>query len=189
MAVVLPLRSFADGKSRLGLLPTERVFLVRRMAEAVVAAAGPLPVAVVSAAPEVCRWARSLGLTVLSDPGSLDGAAMLGARWAAATGAARVIVAHGDLPRARTLAPVMRDNARPIVTAVPCHRNDGTPVLSVPTACGFRFSYGPGSYRRHAAEARRLGLGFRAIHDPELSFDVDVPEDLGRLAEATASRS
>jgi 2-phospho-L-lactate guanylyltransferase (CobY/MobA/RfbA family) len=42
----------------------------------------------------------------------------------------------------------------------------------------FRFSYGPGSFRRHAAEARRLGLGWRVVRDPRLSRDVDRPEDL-----------
>ncbi len=65
---------------------------------------------------------------------------------------------------------------------MPCHRDDGTPVLSVPTAAEFRFAYGPGSFRRHAAEARRLGLGLRVIRDRDLAFDVDVPDDLVELA-------
>jgi len=46
---------------------------------------------------------------------------------------------------------------------------------------GFRFAYGPGSFRRHAAEARRLGLGLRVVRDPDLAFDIDVPEDLAAL--------
>ena len=75
----------------------------------------------------------------------------------------------------------MRDGAQPIVTIVPCHRDDGTPVLSIPVALGFRFAYGPGSFRRHAAETRRLGLGFRVVRDPDLAFDVDLPDDLTRL--------
>ena len=54
-------------------------------------------------------------------------------------------------------------------------------VLSVPVDVPFRFAYGPGSFRRHAAEARRLGLGFRVVRDPELAFDVDVPDDVDRL--------
>ncbi len=65
---------------------------------------------------------------------------------------------------------------------VPCHRDDGTPVLSVPTDVDFHFAYGPRSFRRHAAEARRLGLGVRVVRDRDLGFDVDVPDDLVSLA-------
>ena len=76
-AVVIPIRSFEAGKSRLGarLDPARRADLLRAMAENVVAAAGPMPVAVVSGAGEVRRWAAALGLTVLDDPGSLNLAA------------------------------------------------------------------------------------------------------------------
>jgi 2-phospho-L-lactate guanylyltransferase len=51
----------------------------------------------------------------------------------------------------------------------------------VPTAVDFRFAYGPGSFRRHVAEARRLGVGVRVVRDRDLAFDVDVPDDLVEL--------
>ena len=57
----------------------------------------------------------------------------------------------------------------------------------MPVDAPFVFSYGPGSFRRHAAEARRLGLGFRVVRDASLAFDVDVPADLDAISEpATA---
>ena len=93
------------------------------------------------------------------------------------------MIAHADLPLATTLAPVATDGAQPVVTAVPCHRDDGTPVLSLPvTATGFVFGYGPGSFRRHAAAARAAGLAFRVRRDARLGRDVDAPEDLVGLA-------
>jgi 2-phospho-L-lactate guanylyltransferase len=188
-SVVVPIRAFSEGKSRLGELGREeRSRLLRLMAERVVGAAGSMPVAVVSSAPEVRAWAASMGLVVIDDPGSLDGAAAAGAGWAASTGAVRVVVAHADLPQASGLASLARDGARPVVAAVPCHRDDGTPVLSLPTSCGFRFAYGPDSFRRHAAEARRLGLGFRAVRDPRLARDVDVSEDLPAARELWETR-
>lgn len=180
-AVVIPIRSFEAGKSRLGarLDPARRADLLRAMAENVVAAAGPMPVAVVSGAGEVRRWAAALGLTVLDDPGSLNLAAAAGLGWAAAAGFGRVVVAHADLPLATSLVPVAVDGRRPVVTAVPCHRDDGTPVLSLPTtATNFVFAYGPGSFRRHAAAARAAGLAFRVQRDGRLGRDVDAPEDL-----------
>jgi 2-phospho-L-lactate guanylyltransferase len=185
-AVVVPLRAFAAGKARLaGRLDEDaRAGLGRRMADRVVAAASGLDVAVVSNAPEVQDWADALGLTVLADPGSLDAAATVGAEWAAAAGFRRVAVVHADLPRARSVSPVVRDGALAIVTIVPCHRDDGTPALSVPLPLpeGFRFAYGPGSFRRHVVIARQAGLAVRVVRDPDLGFDVDVPEDLDALA-------
>ena len=180
-AVVIPIRSFDGGKSRLGatLDPARRAGLLQAMAENVVAAAGTMPVAVVSNAREVRKWAGTLGLTVLDDPGTLDLAAAAGLGWAGGAGFGRVVVAHADLPLATSLAPVAADGLRPVVTAVPCHRDDGTPVLSLPVAAaGFVFAYGPGSFRRHAAAARAAGLAFRVRRDGRLGRDVDAPEDL-----------
>jgi 2-phospho-L-lactate/phosphoenolpyruvate guanylyltransferase len=184
VGVVIPVRAFALGKARLAaqLDDTARVELARRLADRVAAAAGELPTVVVSSAPEVRDWARSRGVDVIDDPGSLDEAAAAGRAWVEARGRARAVIAHADLPLARTLSPLARDAGRPIVAAVPCHRDDGTTVLSVPVAARFGFAYGPGSFRRHAAEARHLALGFRVIRDAELAFDVDVPDDLDRLA-------
>jgi 2-phospho-L-lactate/phosphoenolpyruvate guanylyltransferase len=182
-AVVVPIRGFAGGKSRLGsfLDATQRAELLRTMAERVVLAARPLPVAVVSNAAEVRAWAASLRLAILDDPGGLDEAARAGQHWAASLESPRVVIAHADLPLARGLARLAGDRSRPIVAAVPCHRDDGTPVLSLPATVPFVFAYGRGSFRRHAAEARRLGLGFRVVRDRALAYDVDAPEDLGGL--------
>jgi len=177
---VIPIRAFALGKARLAaaLDAGERAVLGRRWAEQVVHAAGPMPVVVVSSDPEVRVWAAELALDTVDDPGTLDGAAAAGRERLRMHGCTRVVVAHADLPRAHNLPRLARDGSRPIVTVVPCHRDDGSPVLSVPAASDFRFSYGPGSFRRHAAEARRLGLGLRVVRDRDLAFDVDLPDDL-----------
>jgi 2-phospho-L-lactate guanylyltransferase len=93
----------------------------------------------------------------------------------AAAGHGRVIVAHADLPHARDLAAVA-DFAG--ITLVPDRRDDGTNVVVLPTACGFTFDYGVGSFVRHLAEAERVGLPVRIVREPRLSWDVDVPDDL-----------
>jgi 2-phospho-L-lactate guanylyltransferase len=181
--VVVPVRAFALGKARLAeaLDDTTRAALARRWADTVLDAAGNLPVVVVSSDPEVCDWARERGAEVVADPGSLDTAADAGRSALAARGLARVVVAHADLPRARSLAALVRDGSLPLLAIVPCHRDDGSPVLSVPTDAAFTFAYGAGSFRRHVAEARRAGLGVRVVRDPDLAFDVDVPDDLRGL--------
>jgi 2-phospho-L-lactate guanylyltransferase len=184
---VIPIRAFALGKARLAasLDGGERAALGRQWAEQVVHAAAPMPVVVVSSDPDVRAWADDLALDVLDDPGSLDGAAAAGRDLLRARGCTRVVVAHADLPRAHDLVRLTRDAGQPVVAIVPCHRDDGTPVLSVPASADFRFAYGPGSFRLHAAEARRLGLGLRVVRDADLAFDVDVPDDLVALGESS----
>ena len=182
--VVIPIRAFAMGKARLAdvLDVDERASLARRCADRVVSAAAGLPTLVVSSDPDVEEWAASLDLLVVDDPGTLDAAAAVGWQTLRDRGCQRVVIAHADLPHARTLAGVIRDGSRPVVAIVPCHRDDGTPVLSLPPVPDFGFSYGPGSYRRHAAEGRRLGLAVRVVRDRTLAFDVDVPDDLLAMA-------
>jgi 2-phospho-L-lactate guanylyltransferase len=139
-------------------------------------------VLVVSSAPEVKAWAADLDLEVVHDPGSLDDAASYGRHLLASRGHGRVIVAHADLPLVRTLVGVAHDGSQPVVAVVPCHRDDGTPVLSLPSGPPFRFAYGPGSFRRHLAEAHRRGLAVRVVRDPTLRHDLDEPADLDAVA-------
>jgi 2-phospho-L-lactate guanylyltransferase len=181
--VVIPLRSFAAGKGRLaaGLGAEQRTRFVRDMADRVADAAGAHTVVVVSSATEVVTWASERAFACIADPGTLDAAAHEGREWLRARGYERVLVAHGDLPLARTLEPVVADASPSLALIVPCHRHDGTPVLSLPADAPFRFAYGPGSFARHCEEARRVGLDVRVVHDPALAFDVDVPEDLTLL--------
>jgi 2-phospho-L-lactate guanylyltransferase len=181
--IVVPLRSFTLGKARLAavLSEPERETLARSMAEAVLHAAGTRPVVVVSSAPEVVTWARDHGCEVVDDPGSLDAAAAAGHTWARARGLARFAVVHADLPLARSLDAVVGDGEEPVAVIVPDHRDDGTPVLCLPTAASFTFAYGPDSAARHADEARRRSLTVRIVHDAALGFDVDIAADLTTL--------
>jgi 2-phospho-L-lactate/phosphoenolpyruvate guanylyltransferase len=171
------------GKARLAevLSEPERAALARSMAERVVSAAGAHPVVIVSSATEVVAWAVEHGCDVVADPGSLDAAAAAGRGWAIERGLARYAVVHADLPLARSLDAVVGDGDAPVAVIVPYHRDDGTPVLSLPTNVAFTFAYGPDSAARHAAEARRRALKVRIVRDPALGFDVDVAADLTEL--------
>ena len=178
MAVLVPVKAFAGAKARLApvLGSAERAALARSMAEQVLAAAGPLPVTVACDDGEVAAWAADHGASVVLTPGlGLDGAVQRGVAALAAAGAARVIVAHADLPWASDLPALARFDG---VTLVPDRRDDGTNVVCLPAGAGFVFAYGPGSFARHCAEARRLRLGLRVARIPGLQHDVDTPDDL-----------
>jgi 2-phospho-L-lactate guanylyltransferase len=177
-AVLVPVKAFSDAKVRLAgaLPPQDRAVLARAMAERVVAAAAPLPVAVVCNDRDVATWARGLGALVIWEPGQgLNRAVEDGVRHLARLTVEHVIVAHADLPLAANLAWIGRFAG---VTLVPDRREDGTNVIGLPTGTEFVFSYGPGSFARHMAEARRLGLPWRVVRAPLLAWDVDLPDDL-----------
>jgi 2-phospho-L-lactate guanylyltransferase len=177
-AVLVPVKAFHKAKVRLAaaLDEAERAELSRHMATTVVGAAAPLPVFVVCDDAAVASWAKSVGATVLWRPGhGLNGAVTDGVAELGRTGYTTVVVAHGDLPHAQNLTMVT-DFAG--VTLVPDRRDDGTNVAAVPTGAGFTFSYGPGSFARHQAEAERLGLPCRVVREPRLAWDVDSPDDL-----------
>ncbi|MBM3659209.1 MAG: hypothetical protein FJW95_06865 [Actinobacteria bacterium] len=180
--VVVPVRAFRLGNTRLaaGLDAATRASLARDLAGRVADAAADAPLVVVSSADEVAEWADARGARVVDDPGSLDAAARVGVEALARIGVARAVVAHADLPLATGFDRVVRDAEQPIAVIVPCHHDDGTPVLSLPTAMvdQFAFTYGPGSFRRHAAAAHAAGLGVRVVRDRRLGADIDTVDDL-----------
>jgi len=181
-AVLIPVKAFADAKRRLSpaLTASERTHLARTMADHVVQAAGELPVAIVCDDEEVATWAHDCGARVISEPGlGLNRAVEAGVDQLAAAGFERVLVAHADLPRAGDLSVLAAFEG---ITLVPDRREDGTNVLCLPAGCGFRFSYGAGSFGRHLAEVGRLGLPHRVVREPRLAWDIDVPADLELLS-------
>lgn len=179
---MIPVKDFSVAKLRLApaLSPGKRAELARAMAERVVRAAHHLPVAVVCDDTAVADWARGLGALVVWAPErGLNHAVQDGVRHLAGLGVAHVTVAHADLPLADDLTSVGEWAG---VTLVPDRREEGTTVIALPADCGFVFSYGPGSFGRHRAEAERLGVATRVVRSPALSWDVDLPADLKAVA-------
>ena len=176
--MLVPVKRFADAKARLAavLAPAHREQLARWTAERVVAAAGELPVFVACDDEGVAEWATAHGATVLWHQGvGLNAAVANSVADLRVRGAAHVVVAHGDLPRARLLATTIIAGT---ITLVPDARDDGTNVIAVPTHLPFEFAYGAGSFHRHLAGAVAAGLPVAVRRDPLLAIDIDTPSDL-----------
>ena len=181
-AVLIPVKAFHEAKRRLhdALGPEERAHLARAMADRVIDASAPLPVAVVCDDSDVAEWARRRGALVIWEPGrGLNGAVEAGIDHLREAGVTRVVVSHADLPRATGLAQVDQGVG---VTLVPDRWGNGTNVMALPTDTGFRFSYGPGSFARHRVEAARLDLTIHILDLPDLAWDVDEPGDVVPVA-------
>lgn len=201
-AVVVPVRSFDGALSRLaGVLDrSRRRGLMRELAGRVVAAARPHPVHVVTSDPEVAEWAGTVGAAAIrvGEPGpgpvrrpaaaaaaeggepGLTASVTAAVERLAGAGVQRAVVAHADLPLVESLETAVG----PGLTIAPDRRRDGSNVVCVPAAAGFRFAYGPGSFERHLAEAGRLGLPVTVVDDPALAWDLDHPEDLAALSQS-----
>lgn len=174
----MPLKSFSRAKARLAgvLSAAQRVGLAQHTAQTVIAAAGGMPVHVVCDDREVADWAEEAGAGVIWSPGTgLDVAVRSGVAVLGDLGARQVIVAHGDLPCARTFDGICVPGA---ITLVPDLAGDGTNVASVPVDCDFPFSYGRRSFERHQVLALGTGRPLVVRRDPLLALDIDTPDDL-----------
>ncbi|MCA5894414.1 NTP transferase domain-containing protein [Isoptericola sp. NEAU-Y5] len=143
----------------------------------------------------------------------LDGAVDVGRERAVALGAARVLVAHADLPLlspddvAAVLAAASPPDRRggpgserqpgpptrsrtadltPVVVATDRH-GSGTNLLLVPAVSPFRFRFGTGSRAAHLAEAARVGLPGVVVRRPGTAADLDTIDDWGELPPAARS--
>ena len=138
----------------------------------------------------------------LDDPGTLDGAAAAGRdHLRAARVQPRRDRPRRSPPRTRPRPPRPRRRATRSWRWCRATATTARRCCRCPTDVDFRFAYGPGSFRRHAAEARRLGLGLRVVRDrrprvrrrrprrPASTLGIDRRRPLRRVVTATDARA
>ncbi|MBU6268289.1 MAG: 2-phospho-L-lactate guanylyltransferase [Sphingomonadales bacterium] len=181
---IIPAKHPADAKSRLAGVLDEaaRHRLARAMLDhvlATVAAAPGIDRIAVVAAPDLPLPAFS---TRLPDPGTgLNPAIAAGFAHAAAHGATRAVILHGDLPRLEPRDVALLAALPEATMAIAPDRHDtGTNALSLPLphANRFTFAFGPGSFAAHERESVKLRLDCEIMHTPGLARDIDEPADL-----------
>jgi len=190
IALVIPVRSFEHGKTRLAddFTPEQRARLARAMAEVVVAPRGDADTIVVCNDESIERWARSRGAKVaLTDARGLN-PSLTASRESVlrSTNADWIVIAHADLPLATDIvgtvaeAIATRPQGGDCVIVATDRRRDGTNVLALSRATFARweFAYGPNSLAAHCAQASRLGLPVIEIDDSSLAVDIDTHDDL-----------
>lgn len=178
VAALVPVKRFAAAKGRLAdaLDPEDRARLAQWVATGVVRAFDGIDVYVACDDLGVRTWALDVGADVIWGPGlGLNGAIDDGVATIARRGYDHVIVSHADIPRPGSLPTVPRLDT---VTLVPDRLRDGTNVMSFPVAHPVPAAYGPGSFDRHHTAALALGVAVEVLDDPDLSLDIDTPDDL-----------
>lgn len=175
---MVPVKRFAAAKGRLAhvLGADDRARLARWVATGVVKALDGIDVVVACDDEGVRDWAAEVGAEVVWGPGlGLNGAIDDGVATIAARRYDHVLVTHADIPRPASLAAVARAGT---ITLVPDRDRDGTNVMSFPVSRPITAAYGGGSFSRHLASARASGAPVEIRRDPDLSLDIDTPDDL-----------
>lgn len=190
-AVVLPVKSFANAKQRLGdeFEGVERAVLAAAMVQdvlEVLARAALGPTIVVSGENRV-QDPRVVTVADEREAGQ-SAAALLGIARARELGCDRALLVPGDCPLidAAELRELAVQAGRLDVAIVPDRHGTGTNALALVTGGGFEPLFGPGSRARHVEQAEAQGLSYAVIPVPSLALDVDTREDAAALQAALA---
>ena len=189
---VVPVKDFELAKQRLAVAysPALRHALARAMLEDVLTALRAVKqlggVLVVTADPEAALLAAKFGARVLNEqqPRGLNAAITLAARSLAVDRRAGMLVLPGDIPGvkpAEITELLSGHGTAPAVSLIAAHDGKGTNALLVTPPCGLSFHYGEGSFAKHCAEARQMGIEPTICHAPGIAFDVDTPADFAVL--------
>jgi 2-phospho-L-lactate/phosphoenolpyruvate guanylyltransferase len=198
-AAVLPIKSFARAKQRLGdaVGGEERRELAEAMVGDVLAALAAVAaideLVVVTAEPLAVRAAERAGATLVHDPeeAGQSAAALRGIDAAVVRGAERALLVPGDCPAldpGELGALLARAGEPPEVVIVPDRHGSGTNALLLTPPSAVAPAFGADSLARHAARAAAAGANVRVHGLPSLALDVDTPGDLAALRAALATR-
>jgi 2-phospho-L-lactate guanylyltransferase len=199
-AAILPIKSFAVAKQRLGASVADvlRDELARAMVsdvlQALAAVQGLERTIVVTREPRAAATAAGLGALVVEDRAEAgqSAAVTLGIERALAEGFERVLCVPGDCP---ALDPVevealLRGGSgeHAEVVIVPDRHGTGTNGLLLRPPRAIAASFGPGSCERHQGLAAQAGVACRIERPPSLLLDIDTGDDLSALRERLAGR-
>lgn len=197
-AAILPVKSFARAKQRLGASVADQLRL--QLAEAMVADV-LLALAqteaiertiVVTREETVAAVAHGQGAIVVVDAAESgqSAAAALGVQRALAEGMERVLCIPGDCPAldpyelgALLGAETDARSAVPAVVIVPDRHGTGTNGLLLCPPDAIAPSFGPGSCERHRALASAAGIAAAVERPASLLLDIDTGADLAALRE------
>ena len=193
-AAVLPVKSFARAKQRLGAAVRNRPELAEAMVgdvlDALSSVAGLERIVVVTADRAAAAAASAIGAAVVDDPeeAGQSAAAARGVEAALESAADRALLVPGDCPALDPgeIETLLARTAQVVI--VPDRHGHGTNALLLRPPDVFAPSFGPGSLARHAALARAAGAPVKVAALRSLALDVDTPGDLAALRAALAGQ-
>lgn len=190
MAIV-PVKPLAESKTRLAGVLDENARaalakkLLRRTLLKLARAQGIDRVVVVSRDEAVLQIAREYGAwSIVETQTELNAALAQATNVCLANGAQAVLIVPADLPRVRVRDMekiIALGETAPCMVIAPAQRDGGTNALLLHPARDFVFRFGEQSFNAHVAQARLQARHVEIYDSDTVAFDIDVPEDLGKL--------
>jgi len=189
---IVPVKPLRRGKSRLAdvLSGDERTLLNSTMLGNTLKTLTSVPevdqVMVISRDTAVLALARDFKVRTLQEDGSsdLNTALKRGTVVAQFYAARSVLILPADLPllTKESLQTFLAcASTSPVVVITPDRRKDGTNALLVRPPGLVDYRFGPGSFQRHIQQASDYNVHVEICDIPEISLDLDLPEDLDLL--------
>lgn len=185
--VVIPLRSFDAGKSRLSDVfdVTTRQALIEAMLADVLAAldrAGLTDVTIAACGAHAAQLATQFGVPHLIDDQDTTGlsAALSAACDVIADRSDQVLIVAADLPCVQAHDFLAVNACETPVVVCPTH-DDGTAVMRLSLPRRFSLAYGSQSALKHHDAATHAGCAVTLLHRDGFTWDLDTPQDLAGL--------
>jgi 2-phospho-L-lactate/phosphoenolpyruvate guanylyltransferase len=186
---VIPVKPLRLAKSRLSpvLSPEQRHRFAESMLRHVLQVVSSVPqitgTLVVSRDNRALALARDYGAKTVQESGSpeLNAALMRATKIIESWRSEAVLVLPADLPliQPEDIQGLIRAGERyPSVVIATDRNKDGTNALFIRPPGLIRYAYGPGSFQRHAVQARDAGAHVTVYSSDRLVQDIDLPEDI-----------
>jgi 2-phospho-L-lactate guanylyltransferase len=195
--ILVPVKNLARAKQRLSpaLNPEERFALARAMCEDVLQALADWQlrpaVALVTSDPFARALAARFAFEVMVDDNSGETSAIaMATAICRERGAGSTLVLPADIPliEASELQKIVDGAPAAGAVLVPDAAGRGTNAAWRSPSDLFPLRFGNDSFSPHAAAAKATGLPCVVLELPSIAQDVDRPEDLHALAEASGER-
>ncbi len=195
VAAVIPVKPLVEGKSRLASVLTDeqRVILnknlYRHVLKTVIATPAINDVLVISSDEEVLTLAEEAGAHAIpeGENSNLNAALEIARKAGTILGASALLVVPADLVTLKTsdltaiLSTAERSNTVESIVIAPDANHQGTNALFLRPVDAIAFSFGENSFETHRKTAEEAGCRIAIVERPNLSFDVDEPDDLKHL--------
>jgi 2-phospho-L-lactate/phosphoenolpyruvate guanylyltransferase len=194
-AIVIPVKAFADAKSRLAtiLSPTARAELAEALCadifHTITRVRGVERVIVVSSEARALDWARQRGWHTLVEERQISEAVSvdLACRYCEKAGVQLLLRIPTDIPLVHSsdIEEIFAEQAQsPACVIIPSRDGTGTNALLRSPPALFPSLFGRDSFPRHIAAARAAGATAKILRNRRIELDLDEPDDLELLRDA-----
>jgi 2-phospho-L-lactate guanylyltransferase len=200
LCAIIPIKPLRRGKSRLSSVLSENrreglnQYLLTSTLKCLININKISHILVISYDPSALTLARKFGAkTVLENRNTNINRALRKATLAAmAINSSKILIVPADLPlitKDDILAVIGKSGDPPEIVIAPDRKMSGTNLLLINPIGAIKYNFGEWSFRKHIEQAERKKINIKICQRKNLSFDLDLPEDLEYLKTCTINNA